>query len=150
MVTRRGFFVTIGVLAGGLVLDRVHGGLVATARSFGLAPSRAATYHRLVGALQAAPDRRWRHRDVASATRAFARWYARQPVSTRNHVDVVLDALPAVGPVRHEELASATRPPNSSRQAHRCAVVAAALQLAATACDPPLETDDHPLVASLR
>jgi hypothetical protein len=129
------------ILAGGLALVR-PGGVALAAPPGGLSARRARVYRRLVVALQAAPDRRWRHRDVARATRAFARWYARQPAATRAHVDAVLDRLAADGAPRYRKLAAGSEDPG------RAALMAAAVALGATSCDPPLEDDEHPPVAA--
>jgi hypothetical protein len=138
-ISRRSFL----ILAGGLALARPGGVALAAPAPGGLSARRARVYRRLLVAMQAAPDRRWRNRDVARATRAFARWYARQPAATREHVDVVLDRLAADGTPRYRTLAAA-----GSGDPDRAALMAAAVALGATSCDPPLEDDEHPPVAA--
>jgi hypothetical protein len=129
------------ILAGGLALVR-PGDVALGAPPGALSARRARVYRRLLVAMQAAPDRRWRNRDAARATRAFARWYARQPVATRDHVDVVLDRLAADGTPRYRTLAAGGEDPD------RAALMAAAVALGATSCDPPLEDGEHPPVAA--
>jgi hypothetical protein len=129
------------ILAGGLALVR-PGDVALAAPPGALSARRARVYRRLVAAMQAAPDRRWRNRDVARATRAFGRWYARQPAATREHVDVVLDRLAADGTPRYRTLAAGGEDPD------RAALMAAAVALGATSCDPPLEDGEHPPVAA--
>jgi hypothetical protein len=144
-VSRRRFLLGAGALAGGLALARADGvALAAPQVASGLSARRARVYRRLVVALQAAPDRRWRRHDVDGATRAFARWYARQPAATREHVDVVLDRLAADGAPRYRTLAAAAGADDPGRSA----LMAAAVALGATSCDPPLEDDERPPVAA--
>jgi hypothetical protein len=140
----------VGAGAGGVLFGRLDGSSPALARPASrLTRRRARTYRRLVEALHGAPDTRWRHLDSRSATQAFAHWYEQQPPSTRRHVDVVLDELAGTRPWRYEDLARMSRPAPGERPVRRCAVVAAAVQLAATACDPAAQTDEHPPIASL-
>jgi len=149
-LSRRRFLVIAGASVSGLLFGRLDGGSPAAAQSAsGLTGTRTGTYRRLIEALHGAPDRRWRHLDSRSATRAFAEWYDQQPPSTRQHVDVVLDELAGAGRLRYGDLARMARPAGGERQVRRCAVVAAAMQFAATVCDPAVQMDEHPLIASL-
>jgi hypothetical protein len=145
-LSRRHFLVMVGASVSGLFFGRFEASSSAASRLTG---PRAGTYRRLIEALHGAPDRRWRHLESGSATRAFADWYEQQPPSTRQHVDVVLDELEGAGQWRYRDLARMSRPTPDERSVRRCAVVAAALQLAATACDPPVQMGEHPLIASL-
>jgi hypothetical protein len=140
----------VGAGVGGLLFARLDGSALAVSRSASeLTGHRARTYRRLIEALHGAQDGRWRHLESRSATRAFAHGYEQQPPSTRDHVDVVLDELAGAGPLRYGDLARMSRSAAGERPVRRCAVVAAAVQLAATACDPAAEMDEHPLIASL-
>jgi hypothetical protein len=105
---------------------------------------RAATYRRLVRLLRDAPDGRFANRPAA-ATRTFAAWYARQDATTRAHADAVLDALGRRSHTSYADLAVAA--PRGAGPFD--AVVAAAVGLAAIACDPPLAEDERPLTPPL-
>ena len=93
-------------------------------------PVRAATYRRLIGAVGRAPDRRFSHRDAEAAVRDFRRWYDGRDATVRAHADAVLDTLACESDLTYARLAGAATPEGS-------AVLAAALGLAAVACDPP-------------
>jgi hypothetical protein len=103
-----------------------------------LHPRRAATYRRLVAGLRGAPGGRFAHRGATPATRAFAGWYAGQDAAIRAHADAVLDRVRAAGIARYGDLerAAAAQDP----------LAAAAVALAAVACEPPPAEDEHPVV----
>jgi hypothetical protein len=130
-----------GGMAAGVALWSFGPGEVAWGTSR-LNPVRAATYRRLIGALGRAPDRRFSHRDAEAAVRDFRRWYDGQDATVRAHADAVLDTLASESDLTYARLAGAATPEGS-------AVLAAALGLAAVACDPPPDEDERPTVPAL-
>ena len=114
-----------GVAAGGL--PRLTG--TALGATPALTPARRATYRRLLAALGQAPGGRFAHREAAAGTRAFAGWYAAAPEGMRRHADAVLDAageLPS-GYAALRDLPGGAAP--TPEQAHRRAVLMAAVAL---------------------
>jgi hypothetical protein len=107
-----------------------------------LNPVRAATYRRLIGAVGQAPDRRFSHRGAGAAVRGFRRWYDHQDASVRAHADAVLDTLGFESDLTYARLARAETPEGS-------ALLAAAIGLAAVACDPPPDEDERPTIPAL-
>jgi hypothetical protein len=107
-----------------------------------LQPRRAATYRRLVAVLRGAPDGRFSGRRPAAATRAFARWYAAQDDAARAHADAALDALGSRPLASYGELARTARRDGDP-------AVAAAVALAALACEPPPDEDERPVTPAL-
>jgi hypothetical protein len=146
-LTRRGALVVAGVAASTTVMPGWAAGAT-SAPAPRLDPRRATTYRRLVRTLHHAPDGRFRHRPADAATRAFARWYAEQDEPTRRHADAVLDALRARLLARGAVLDA---PPQAARApaADHAPLVAAAVGLAAIACEPPPAEDERPTLPTL-
>jgi hypothetical protein len=141
-VTRRGALIAAGITAAAALGPRWTVGAAWGAPV--LHPRRAVRYRRLVAALGHAPDGRFRGCRAGRATRDFARWYARQDATVRAHADAVLDALAPAMTAGYARLAHA---PSAGPRAS--AVVAAALDLAAITCEPPLTEDERPVTPAL-
>jgi len=111
--------------------------VAATAAAPALSPGRQASFQALLGALREAPGGRFRHRDAAAGTRAFADWYAAQPPAMRLHADTVVDAVGELigtrGTAARRYATLRDRPGGASpspAEAHRRAVLMAAVALA--------------------
>jgi hypothetical protein len=131
----------VGGMAAGVALWPFGPSEVAWGAS-GFDAVRVATYRRLIRAVGRAPDRRFSHRDAVAAARDFRRWYDGQDATVCAHADAVLDALASESDLTYARLAGAATPEGS-------AVLAAALGLAAVACDPPPDEDERPTVPAL-
>jgi hypothetical protein len=108
----------------------------------GLHPRRAVAYRRLIRVLGRTCERRYGWRGSAAATRDFARWYGTCDATVRAHVDAVLDAVVIGAPLTPRRL---QRPASPTAAAQ----LAAALNLAAVACEPPPDEDERPAVPTL-
>ncbi len=142
-LTRRGALaaaalgLAAGVLPGVSARAAAPAGAAAT-----LDPGRAAAFRRLVAVLHGAPDPRFARRPAREATAAFAAWYAGQEACVRAHADAVLDRLAAGPAPACADLGRAAAPQDA-------AVLAAAVALAAGACDPPPDEDERPALPAL-
>jgi hypothetical protein len=113
------------------------------------AARRAATLGALVASLRDGPDGRFGAVSVRAAQRRYARWYAAQGAPERARADEVLDALGRRGVPAYPTLARTASSCRSARSAARAAALAAAVDLAATVCEPPPAEDERPPAPAL-
>ena len=113
------------------------------------AARRAATLGGLVAALRDGPDGRFGAVSVRVAQRRYARWYAAQGAAERARADAVLDALGRRAVPAYATLARTASSCRSARSAPRAAALAAAVDLAATVCEPPPADDERPPAPAL-
>jgi hypothetical protein len=110
---------------------------------------RTATLGALVASLRDGPDGRFGAVSVRVAQRRYARWYAAQGEAERARADAVLDALGRRAVPAYTTLARTASSCRSARSAPHAAALAAAVDLAATVCEPPPAEDERPPAPAL-